>query len=42
MTIDAVLAQFLAEQRGRLSPRTFRRYEEVVDLLRHCLNGRLS
>ena len=37
MTIDAVLPRFLAEQRGRLSPRTFRRYEEVVELLRHCL-----
>ena len=39
MTIDAVLPQFLAEQRERLSPRTFRKYEEVVELLRHCLDG---
>jgi hypothetical protein len=39
MTIDAVLPRFLAEQRGRLSPRTFRRYEEVIELLRHCLDG---
>ena len=39
MSIDAVLARFLAEQRERLSPRTFRKYEEVVGLLRHCLEG---
>jgi hypothetical protein len=39
MTIDAVLPQFVAEQRGRLSPRTFRKYDEVVKLLRHCLDG---
>jgi hypothetical protein len=30
---------FLAEQRERLSVRTFRKYEEVVELLRHCLEG---
>jgi hypothetical protein len=39
MTIDQVLSRFLAEQRERLSPRSFRRYEEVVELLRHCLDG---
>lgn len=39
VTIDEVLPQFLAEQRQRLSPRTFRRYEEVAELLRHCLDG---
>jgi hypothetical protein len=39
MTIDEVLPQFLAEQRDRLAPRSFRRYEEVVELLRHCLDG---
>lgn len=38
-TIDAVLPSFLAEQRVRLSPKTFRKYEEVVELLRHCLEG---
>ena len=38
-TIDEVLARFLVEQRDRLSARTFRRYEEVVELLRHCLDG---
>lgn len=39
MTIDAVLPRFLAEQRERLSPKTSRKYEEVVELLRHCLEG---
>ena len=38
-TIHAVLPRFLAEQRERLSPKTFRKYEEVVELLRHCLEG---
>ena len=38
-TIGAVLDQFLAEQRQRLSPRTFRNYEEVIDLLRHSLDS---
>lgn len=38
-SIDSVLEQFLAEQRERLSDRTFGRYEEVVALLRHSLDG---
>jgi len=38
-TIAAVLAQFLADQRERLAPRTFIRYEQVVELLRHSLDG---
>ena len=38
-SIDDVLAQFLKEQQRRLKTRTFHRYEEVIDLLRHCLNG---
>lgn len=38
-SIDTVLTQFLSEQRERLSDRTFRRYEEVVALLRHSLDG---
>jgi hypothetical protein len=38
-TIDTALAEFLADQRERLSDRTFRRYEEVVQLLRHSLDG---
>jgi hypothetical protein len=38
-SIDSALTEFLAEQRGRLSERTVRRYEEVVQLLRHSLDG---
>jgi hypothetical protein len=38
-TIDAALDKFLTEQRQRLSPRTFHRYEEVVQLLRDSLDG---
>jgi hypothetical protein len=38
-SIDIVLEQFLAEQREKLAPRTIARYEEVIELLRHCLNG---
>jgi hypothetical protein len=38
-TIDDALAEFLAAQRERLSERTFRSYEDVVELLRHSLDG---
>jgi hypothetical protein len=38
-SIDEVLTLFLKDQQRRLKPRTFNRYEEVIDLLRHCLNG---
>lgn len=38
-SIDEVLTLFLKDQQKRLKSRTFNRYEEVVDLLRHCLNG---
>jgi hypothetical protein len=38
-TIALVLAQFLAEQEWRLSPRTYAQYADVVELLQHCLNG---
>jgi hypothetical protein len=38
-TIDDALEAFLADQRERLSPRTMRNYEDVISLLRHCLNG---
>jgi hypothetical protein len=38
-TIDNVLSEFLTEQRERLSAKTFRNYEEVVELLRHSLDG---
>ena len=37
-SIDSALTEFLADQRGRLSDRTFHRYEEVVQLLRHSLD----
>jgi hypothetical protein len=38
-SIEEVLTLFLRDQQKRLKPRTFNRYEEVIDLLRHCLNG---
>ncbi len=38
-SIDEVLTLFLKDQQKRLKSRTFNRYEEVIDLLRHCLNG---
>jgi len=38
-TIDEVLDAFLIDQRKRLSVRTMRNYEDVVDLLRDSLNG---
>jgi len=38
-SIQQVLAEFLADQRSRLAPRTYRNYEYVVELLSHCLNG---
>lgn len=37
--IDEVLERFLKDQRKRLKPRTFQRYEEIIDILRNCLNG---
>src|SRR5262249_620414 len=37
-TIAEVLAQFLEEQKARVSPRTFTQYRSVVQLLQHCLN----
>jgi hypothetical protein len=38
-TIDAALTEFLAEQRERLSARTFSNYEYVVELLRSSLDN---
>jgi hypothetical protein len=38
-TIDEALSAFLAEQRERLSARTFRNYADVIELLRHSLDG---
>ncbi|MGA7878625.1 MAG: hypothetical protein WCA08_23395 [Desulfoferrobacter sp.] len=37
--LEDVFARFLRDQQKRLKPRTYRHYEEVIDLLRHCLNG---
>lgn len=39
VTIDEALAASLAEQRGRLSAKTLRSYEDVVSLLHSSLNG---
>lgn len=36
--IEDVLKAFLTVQKRRLKPRTYRRYEEVISLLEHCLN----
>ena len=38
ITIDQALEAFLDQHRARLSARTMRSYEEVVELLRHSLN----
>jgi hypothetical protein len=38
-TIDQVLEEFLAEQKARLSPKTFRKYEDIIDLFRSCLDS---
>lgn len=38
-SIDMALEGFLAAQRERLAASTYARYEDIVDLLRHCLNG---
>ena len=38
VTINDALEAFLAEQRGRLAAKTLRRYEDVVWLLRECLD----
>jgi hypothetical protein len=38
-TIDQVLDAFLQDQRQRLSAHTMRNYEDIVELLRACLNG---
>lgn len=38
-TINEVFAEFLAAEKHRLAARTYRRYEEIIDLLRHSLDG---
>lgn len=39
VTIDNALTAFLESQRDCLAPQTFCLYEDVVQLLAHCLNG---
>jgi hypothetical protein len=39
VTIDQALDRFLADQRERTSEKTFSRYQDVVQLLRHSLDG---
>jgi hypothetical protein len=38
-TIDQVFEEFLADQKARLSPTTYRRYDGILDLFRSCLEG---
>jgi hypothetical protein len=38
-TISQVLEEFLDEQRQQLKPRTLQNYENVIELLRHSING---
>lgn len=38
-TIEQVFEEFLAEQQKRLKPKAFSKYEDVIDLLEHHLNG---
>jgi len=38
-TIEAVLREFLGDQQARLSERTFRQYQEIVELLTICLDN---
>lgn len=39
VTIEQALDAFVEDQRQRLSARTMRGYDDVVELLRHSLNG---
>ena len=38
-TIDQVFDEFLADQRARLSPKTYSRYEDIIALFRSCMEG---
>jgi len=38
-TIEAVLGEFLEEQRKRLKPSTMRKYEDIIDLFQSCLDN---
>lgn len=38
-TIEQVVNEFLEEQEARLSARTFKGYEDTMELFRACLDG---
>jgi len=38
-TIDQVFEEFLADQKARLRPSTYRKYDDILDLFRSCLEG---
>jgi hypothetical protein len=38
-TIEVVLDEFLKDQQKRLKPSTMRKYEDIIDLFRSCLDG---
>jgi len=38
-TIAEVLAQFVSDQHQRLAPKTFTKYQSIIELLEHSLNG---
>ena len=38
-TISEVLAEYLATEKDRLGPSTYARYSDVIELLKHSLNG---
>ncbi|MGO9470359.1 MAG: hypothetical protein ACLQVF_40200 [Isosphaeraceae bacterium] len=38
-TIDQPFEEFLADQQARLSPKTFERYEGIIDLYRRYLES---
>ena len=38
LSISGVLAEYLGAEKGRLSQRTYARYEDVISLFSHCLN----
>jgi len=37
--LEDIFKKFLKDQQRRVKPRTYRHYEEIIELLRHCLNG---
>ena len=39
LTISEVLAEYLRAERGRLAPKTYARYTEVIALFTQSLNG---